>query len=151
MSPEIDKRIPTALFILRFFLALFLALWSVEKLILPEATIRIAQNFYGVTLSVGVSYTLGILELLISLALLLGAWRTISYALALLIHTVTVIVSWRQLFDPWGLAKVGTHIWISTWPTWGAFIALFLMRDLDAYTVDGWRRSRGNRRASPAP
>ena len=68
---------------------------------------------------------------------------TISYGLSLLIHTVTVVVSWRQLFDPWGLAKVGNHLWISTWPTWGGFAALFLMRDRDIWTVDGWRRSRG--------
>jgi hypothetical protein len=31
MSPEINKRIPAALLILRFFLAIFLPQWSVEK------------------------------------------------------------------------------------------------------------------------
>jgi hypothetical protein len=55
---------------------------------------------------------------------------------------VTVVVSWRQLFDPWGLAKVGNHLWISTWPTWGGFAALFLMREWDTWTVDGWRQSQ---------
>ncbi len=144
MFPVTDRRAAVALLILRFFLGLFLTLWSIEKLILPDAAARIAQNFYGVTLPVAASYALGIAELLISLGLLFGAWRTISYGLALLIHTVTVIVSWRQLLDPWGLAKVGTHIWTSTWPTWGGFIALFLMRDWDVYTVDGWRQSRSN-------
>src|SRR6516165_956621 len=49
MSPEFDKRIPAALLILRFFLATFLLQWSIEKLILPGATARIASNFYGVT------------------------------------------------------------------------------------------------------
>jgi hypothetical protein len=43
MSPEIDRRIPAALFILRFFLAIFLLQWSVEKLILPDAAARIAH------------------------------------------------------------------------------------------------------------
>src|SRR5712692_4854607 len=101
MLPTVDKRAAAALLILRFFLALFLILWSIEKLILPEAATRIAQNFYGVSLPPAVSYALGVAELLISLGLLFGAWRTISYGLALLIHTVTVIVSWRQLLDPW--------------------------------------------------
>jgi uncharacterized membrane protein YphA (DoxX/SURF4 family) len=141
MSPEFDKRIPAALLILRFFLATFLLQWSIEKLILPGATERIASNFYGVTLPVEGSYALGVAELIVSLALLLGFYRTISYGLSLLIHTVTVVVSWRQLFDPWGLAKVGNHLWISTWPTWGGFAALFLMREWDTWTVDGWRRS----------
>jgi len=135
MSPEFDKRIPAALFILRFFLGTFLLQWSIEKLILPDAAARIAGNFYGVTLSVGGSYALGIAELIVSLALLVGFYRTISYGLSLLIHTVTV-------FDPWGLAKVGNHLWISTWPTWGGFAALFLMREWDTWTVDGWRQSR---------
>src|SRR5437016_14229543 len=141
MSPE--KRIPAALLILRFFLAIFLLQWSIEKPILPNAAARIARNFYGVTLAVPASYALGVAELIVSLALLLGFYRTVSYGLSLLIHTVTVVVSWRQLFDPWGLAKVGNHLWISTWPTWGGFAALFLMRDRDIWTVDGWRRSRG--------
>jgi len=142
MSPELDKRIPAALLILRFFLAIFLLQWSIEKLILPNAATSIARSFYGVTLPVSASYALGVAELILSLALLFGFYRTISYGLSLLVHTVTVIVSWRQLFDPWGLAKVGSHLWVSTWPTWGGFAALFLMREWDTWTVDGWRQSR---------
>src|SRR5215467_12206043 len=110
MSPEFDKRIPAALLILRFFLATFLLQWSIEKLILPDAAARIASNFYAVTLPAAGSYALGVAELIVSLALLVGFYRTISYGLSLLIHTVTVVVSWRQLFDPWGLVKVGSHL-----------------------------------------
>jgi putative oxidoreductase len=141
MPPEIDRRIAAALLILRFFLGLFLLQWSIEKLILPDAAERIARNFYAIALPAQASYALGVAELVLSLALLLGFYRTISYGLALLVHTVTVVVSWRQLLDPWGLAKVGNHLWISTWPTWGGFAALFLMREWDGWTIDGWRRS----------
>jgi uncharacterized membrane protein YphA (DoxX/SURF4 family) len=142
MSPEVDRRIPCALFILRFFLATFLLQWGVEKLILPDAAARIALGFYGLTLPAPAAYALGVAELILSLALLFGFYRTMSYGLSLLVHTVTVVVSWRQLFDPWGLAKVGNHLWISTWPTWGGFAALFLMRTWDSWTIDGWRQSR---------
>src|SRR5262249_16754711 len=116
--------------------------WSIEKLILPGAAARIAQGFYGVTLPAWASYALGSAELILSLALIFGAWRTVSYGLSLLVHTVTVAVSWRRLLDPWGLAQVGNHLWISTWPTWGAFAALFLLRDRDTWTIDGLLRSR---------
>jgi uncharacterized membrane protein YphA (DoxX/SURF4 family) len=139
MSPQIDRRIPAALLILRFFLGIFLLQWSIEKLILPDAAARIASSFYGVMLPASASYLLGVAELILSLALLFGFYRTVSYGLSLLVHTVTVVVSWRQLFDPWGLAKVGNHLWLSTWPTWGGFAALFLMREWDSWTVDGWR------------
>src|SRR6266540_6244497 len=143
MFPAADRRIAAGLLILRFFLGIFLLQWSVEKLILPGATARIAQNFYSVSLPTEVAYALGVAELILSLGLLLGAYRTMSYGLSLLVHTVTVVVSWRQLFDPYGLAKVGNHLWISTWPTWGGFAALFLMRAWDAWTIDGWRETRG--------
>jgi len=139
MSPQIDRRIPAALLILRFFLGIFLLQWSIEKLILPDAAARIASSFYGVKLPASASYLLGVAELILSLALLFGFYRTVSYGLSLLVHTVTVVVSWRQLFDPWGLAKIGNHLWLSTWPTWGGFAALFLMREWDSWTVDGWR------------
>jgi hypothetical protein len=59
MSPETDKRIPAALLVLRFFLAIFLLQWSIEKLILPNAAASIARNFYGITLPVQASYALG--------------------------------------------------------------------------------------------
>lgn len=128
-----------ALLVLRFFLGIFLLQWSVEKLILPNSAVRISQGFYNISLPQSAPYFLGSAELVLSLALLLGAFRTASYGLALAIHTVTVIVSWRQLFDPYGLAKVGSHLWIATWPTFGGFVALFLMRYSDIYTIDGWR------------
>ncbi len=148
MFPTTDRRAAIALLILRFFLGIFLLEWSVEKLILPSATARIAQSFYGMPLPIEASYALGIAELILSLGLLFGAYRTFSYGLSLLVHTITAAVSWRQLIDPYGLAKVGNHLWIATWPALGAFVALFLMRDRDAYTIDGWRAST---RAGPPP
>lgn len=59
-----------------------------------------SQSFYSVTLPQSASYFLGTAELVLSLALLFGVFRTASYGLALVMHTVTVLVSWRQLFDP---------------------------------------------------
>jgi uncharacterized membrane protein YphA (DoxX/SURF4 family) len=143
MPFSFDRRVAAALLLLRLSLGVFLLQWSVEKLILPGATMRIAQNFYGLTLPASAASVLGIAELVLSLALLLGAYRTLSYGLSLLVHTVTVLVSWRQLLDPFGLAKIGNHLWIATWPTWGAFLALFLMRQMDAYSFDHWRRTSG--------
>jgi uncharacterized membrane protein YphA (DoxX/SURF4 family) len=130
------------LLVLRFFLGIFLLQWSIEKLVLPSSAIRISQSFYGVALPEAMPYVLGSAELVLSIALLFGALRTMSYGLALAIHTITVLVSWRQLFDPYGLAKIGNHLWIATWPTFGGFVALFLMRNSDLYTIDEWRVRR---------
>ena len=143
MASSNDGRNAAGLLILRFFLGIFLLQWSIEKLILPSAAVRISQSFYNIPLPESAPYVLGTAELVLSLALLFGAFRTASYGLALAVHTVTVLVSWRQLSDPYGLAKIGNHLWIATWPTFGGFVALFLMRDSDLYTIDGWRSVRG--------
>ena len=66
MFPTTDRRAAIALLILRFFLGIFLLEWSVEKLILPSATARIAQSFYGMPLPIEASYALGIAELILS-------------------------------------------------------------------------------------
>jgi putative oxidoreductase len=142
MLSATEKQTALGLLVLRVFLGIFLLQWSIEKLLLPSATARIAQNFYGLALPDIAPYLLGVAELTLSIGLLLGAYRTLSYGLPLLIHTVSVAVSWRQLMDPFGLAKVGGHLWIAAWPTWGAFAALFIMRRFDAYTIDG-KFSRG--------
>ena len=75
------------LLILRFFLGIFLLQWSVEKLILPTSAIRISQSFYNVPLPQSAPYFLGAAELILSLALLFGAFRTASYGLALAVHS----------------------------------------------------------------
>jgi len=155
MSQDVRRAAPfdgthdaVGLFVLRFFLGIFLLQWSVEKLILPSSAIRISQSFYHVALPEWMPYILGTAELVLSTALLLGMFRTVSYGLALAIHTVTVMVSLPQLFVPFGLAKIGNHLWIATWPTLGGFIALFLMRNSDVYTVDEWWMRRRAQRAS---
>ena len=147
LASSTNARNATGLLILRFFLGIFLLQWSFEKLLLPSAAVRISQSSYNISLPQSAPYFLGAAELVLSLALLLGAFRTASYGLALAVHTVTVIVSWRQLFDPYGLAKIGNHLWIATWPTFGGFVALFLMRYSDIYSFDGWRMP-GQREAS---
>ena len=143
MASSNDGRNAAGLLILRFFLGIFLLQWSIEKLILPGSAVRISQGFYNISLPQSMPYVLGSAELVLSMALLFGVFRTASYGLALAVHTVTVLVSWRQLSDPYGLAKIGSHLWIATWPTFGGFVALFLMRDSDLYTIDGWRALRG--------
>ena len=95
MTSDSDRQVAMGLLVLRFFLGIFLLQWSIEKLILPSATESIARGFYDVTLPAGTPMGLGIAELVLSLGLLFGGFRTISYGLSLLVHTVTVAVSWR--------------------------------------------------------
>jgi len=105
MAETTGTRAAAALLIFRFSLAIFLLQWSIEKFVVPEAAIRIGQNFYGVALTGASAAVLGALETLVALALLFGIYRRLSYGVAALIHGVSVIATWRQLLHPYSAPR----------------------------------------------
>lgn len=66
--------------------------------------------------------------------MILGLSRTVVYGSALLLHAVTVLVTWRQLIDPWG--DPINHLLTAGVPVLGAFLALFLLRRWDRGVLD---------------
>jgi putative oxidoreductase len=118
-----------ALLALRFTLALFLLQWGIEKFIVPGNTPMIWGYFYGLNVPQALAYVFGVIEIAIAACLVLGIFRTPAYGAALILHAVTVLVTWRQLASPW--ADPANHLFIASIPVLGAFLALFLLRDLD--------------------
>lgn len=123
-----------ALLALRITLGLFLLQWGVEKFVVPQSATAIWGYFYGINLPQTAGYLFGVVEIAIALCLFLGAFRTVVYGAALVLHAVTVLVSWRQLIDPWG-ADVN-HLFIASVPVLGALLALFLLRRCDRGVLD---------------
>lgn len=128
------KALPRALLALRITLGLFLLQWGVEKFVAPQNTVAIWGHFYGLNVSETLGYAFGAAEIAIAVCLFLGAFRTVAYGAALTLHAVTVLVSWRQLLDPWGDAA--NHLFIASIPVLGALIALFLLRHWDRGIMD---------------
>ena len=118
-----------ALLALRITLGLFLLQWGVEKFVVPESNVAIWGHFYGVAIPQALGYVFGVVEIAIAGCLFLGLFRTVAYGAALALHAVTVLVSWRQLLDPWGDPM--NHLFIASVPVLGALIALFLLRHWD--------------------
>jgi putative oxidoreductase len=118
-----------ALLVLRITLGVFLLQWGVEKFVVPQNTVAIWGYFYGLNVSQTLGYVFGALEIAIAGCLFCGQFRTTAYGAALLLHAVSVCVSWRQLLDPWGDAA--NHLFIASIPVLGALIALFLLRHWD--------------------
>jgi uncharacterized membrane protein YphA (DoxX/SURF4 family) len=123
------RSLPRALLILRITVGVFLLQWGVEKFVVPGNTPTIWSHFYGVSLPQVSAYVFGAAEITIAACILLGVFRTAAYGAALALHTVTVMVSWRQLLDPWG--DPINHLFIASVPVWGALLALFLLRRWD--------------------
>ena len=123
-----------ALLALRITLGLFLLQWGVEKFVMPQSNVAIWDYFYGLAIPQVLGYVFGAIEIAIAICLFLGAFRTVAYGAALVLHVVTVVVSWRQLFDPWG--DPVNHLFIASVPVLGGLIALFLLRRWDRGVLD---------------
>jgi putative oxidoreductase len=123
-----------ALFVLRITLGLFLLQWGVEKFVMPQSNVAVWGSFYGLNVSETLGYVFGAVEIAIAGCLFLGRLRTVAYGAALALHAVSVLVSWRQLLDPWG--DPANHLFIASVPVLGALIALFLLRHWDRGILD---------------
>lgn len=141
-DPVVTER--WALAVLRVSLGVFLLLWGVEKFVIPEVTVQIWGGFYGVGLAAALVPLVGALESALALAITVGLWRRATYGLGLLLHAVSVAATWRQLLDPWGLRSGGApnHLFLAGVPVLAAFLALYLLRDRDTWTLDERLRHR---------
>lgn len=137
-DPVVTER--WALAVLRVSLGVFLLLWGVEKFVIPTTTVRIWDTFYGVGLGASLVPLVGAVESVLALAIVVGLWRRVSYGLGLLVHAVSVLSSWRQLIDPWGLRSGGSpnHLFLAGVPVLAGFVALYLLRARDGWTLDEW-------------
>lgn len=108
----------------------------------PGATVRIAAHFYGFALPEAAPAFMGSAELALSLALLAGLARRLVYGLAIVVHATSTLAGWRQLFDPFGIARPGDDLFLASVPVLGAFIALYLLCGFDTYSLDEWLRIR---------
>jgi uncharacterized membrane protein YphA (DoxX/SURF4 family) len=128
------KALPRALLALRVTLGVFLLQWGVEKFVVPENTPAIWGYFYGLSVPQALAYLFGAVEIAIAICLFLGVVRTVSYGAALALHAVTVVITWRQLLDPWG--DPINHLFVAGVPVLGAFLALYLLRSWDRGVLD---------------
>jgi uncharacterized membrane protein YphA (DoxX/SURF4 family) len=126
--------LPRALLVLRVTLGIFLLQWGVEKFVVPSNTVAIWGYFYGLNVPAMSAYVFGTAEIAIAVCLILRLYRTITYGAAMVLHAVTVVVSWRQLIDPWG--GDANHLFVASVPVLGGFVALFLLRAWDRGVLD---------------
>ena len=118
-----------ALFILRVGLGLFLLLWGIDKLLAPEATIKIFEVFYFLPITAQIAMGLGIAQILLSIAIIIGLWKKWTYTLGLLVHLVGTASTWKQLMNPFG----PNHLFIAALPVLAGFIALAMSHQYDTY------------------
>jgi hypothetical protein len=142
------RRFGFALALLRVALGLFLLVFGLGKFIITDTSVAIYQHLYSVSASRALVYALGALEVLLAIAIIIGAFRRWSYALGFLAHGATTVATGRLILDPWGLLSgEPQQLYLAAVPVLAAFAALYLLRDLDCFSFDAWRAA--SRRHAP--
>jgi anti-sigma factor (TIGR02949 family) len=107
-----------ALVILRASLGVFL-LVGIGRLAAPSSLLSVVAMLEGA----------------LGAFIVLGVGRRWSYGTALLVHVGSLLLFWGQLRDPWAAVLAGL-------PVCAALIALYLLRDRDAWALDAWLAMR---------
>ena len=91
-----------SLLALRVSIFVVMAVWTIDKLLDPEHTRLIIQQFYGLRrVSAATARTLGIIELALLVAFVSGLWRRWTYGIVLLLHAASTFGSFREYLTPW--------------------------------------------------
>ena len=136
MRTRIENRLPLVLLLLRLSVALVFFVWIADKFFKPDHAAAVFANFYGLSgLGTIVFYLIGIVQLLITLAFVLGIAKPWSYGLILGMHGVSTLSSFRQYLNPLEPPNI---LFFAAWPMFAACFALFYLREADvAWTIGG--------------
>ena len=126
-------RLPLALFTLRISVFLVMLMWTLDKLVDPNHAARVFEKFYQIS-GFGIIhfYILGIAELILLLAFLVGYRKTLSYGLVLIFHAVSTFSSYQQYLDPYTYPNL---LFFAAWPMLAACFVLYYLREFDTKLV----------------
>lgn len=134
-SAEI-RHLPLSLLLLRLGVFVVMLFWSLDKLLHPEHSAKVFENFYGIA---GAGETMlaiiAVAQLVLIAGFVAGFWKTWTYGLVLAMHAVSTFSSWKQYMAPFD------HLlFFAAWPMLAACVALFLLRRSDTLlSVDAMR------------
>lgn len=136
LNSTVDKRIAWSLLMLRAGIATVFLMWTIDKFVNPGHAAAVFKKFYMIpSLSNVAAYAVGGVQMAIILAFLAGFLRSWTYGIVLGLHAVSTFSSWAKYIDPWTYPNL---LFFAAIPMLAACVALWLMRDLDTITVDGW-------------
>ena len=139
-ASTLETRIRVPLLILRVTLGIFLLQWGVEKLVWPDVTAKIFSHFYFIDgLGLTAAYVMGVLQILLSLAIIFGAFRGISYLIGFIIHGLSTVSTAKHIFMPF-MFEGWNHLFMTAVPVLAGFWLLYWVRDWDTLSVDGMRK-----------
>ena len=140
---DLQKRLHVSLFSLRIGIGIVFAMWTLDKFVNPEHAAAVAEHFYGVQgLDQIAAYTLGSAQLLLVIAFIAGAFKSVSYAAIGLMHAASTVLSYGNYLDPWNGPNL---LFFAAFPMMAAAFTLWLLREHDVIaSVDALRGRKDN-------
>ena len=133
------------LLLLRVGCAWFIFVWAVNKFFAPGQYAFILKKFDGIEAEVVQVYVIGAVQVVICVLVFIGLWRLFSYAALALLHAGTIYRIWPRLIDPFEISEKGFPVNRNSAIALAIFlamVALWLLRERDVWSVDGWLRRR---------
>lgn len=140
-SRSCPEKLPGLLLLFRLSCAIFFFQWAVEKLVDPDRTVRIFEYFYFSDIPSVIVPAMGVLQLLLVIAFAVGYRKTLTYGAFLVMHTMSVLVTWRELLQPF---EPGTHnhVFLTAVPVLAGLWLLFSLREHDTLLTLGSTKPR---------
>ena len=99
---------------------------TLDKLVQPGHAAAVFDNSYFLSgLGTGFFYLISALEMVLTIAFLIGYQKHLTYGLVILLYGISTLSSWRQYLDPFD-----NLLFLSVWPMLAACFALYSLRDL---------------------
>lgn len=136
------------LLVLRVGLAWFLFVWAVNKILAPAQYQKIWGYFHGIEIGATMPYVMGGAQIIICLAMAVGLWRPVTYALGFAMHAVTIVVILPSLITPFVIENgfpTNRNSSVAVAALAG-FAALWLLRRRDQWSLDSRLKARSRRR-----
>lgn len=141
MANHLHARAALPLLIQRVALALFMGIWALDKFVNPQHTQGVFANFYGIDIAANLTWIVGLVQLAIILAFLIGFLKTTTYLLMFLMHLVSTASSWKIYLA--FLGESGNLLFWAAIPVLAAFWLQFALRRFDTISLDDTLRDGG--------
>ena len=148
-SPATVPAMPVAisLFLIRIGVFVVMGIWTIDKLLNPEHAAAVFKTFYMIPgLGAAAAMGIGIAQALVVLCFLAGAFKSISYSIVLLMHTVSTLSTFARYLDPWSAHNL---LFFAAWPMLAALITLVILRRYD--TILSFDSLRARKRVHTVP
>lgn len=133
-----NVRLKISLLCFRYSIALVFFMWTIDKLARPDHAAGVFAHFYLMKdLAPTLMKSIGVLELALIAAFVLGWKRRYTYGTVAILHGISTISSFRQFIDPF----TGTNLlFFASWPMLAAALAFFILREDDTLLTVGKRQ-----------